>query len=225
MTTALLTVNAILLIYAIWAIASPKTALFFIPNKANRKRWPGSFIVAGVWIVFFIIAGPIVQNSPETLKQKEEERLEAEAQAQKEAEERAHAVSDSILRARIDALELDAKHGALNTDGPTNEIWRYQQWLFAERDSINLKWVDHTLNDKFSVENGSELFSQIDNILKSAATSTWQNRSYSGYYDNPAQYGDSVIAKDGITLQRLMDSNKSEALRLNKKFIKMIKID
>lgn len=223
MTTALLTVNAILLIYAIWAMASPKTALFFIPNKANRKRWPGSFIVAGVWIVFFIIAAPVVQNSPETLKQKEEKHLEAEAQAQKEAEERAHAVSDSILRARIEALELDAKHGALNTDGPTNEIWRYQQWLFAERDSINLKWVDHTLNDKFSIEKGSELFSQIDNILKSAATSTWQNRSYSGYYDNPAQYGDSVIAKDGATLQRLMDYNKREALRINKKFNSKVK--
>lgn len=223
MTTALLTVNAILLVYAIWAMASPKTALFFIPNKANRKRWPGSFIVAGVWIVFFIIVGPIVQNSPETLKQKEEERLEAEAQAQKEAEERAHAVSDSILRARIDALELDVKHGALNTDGPTNEIWRYQQWLFAERDSINLKWVDHTLNDKFSIEKGSELFSQIDNILKSAATSTWQNSSYSGYYDNPAQYGDSVIAKDGATLQRLMDYNKREALRINRKFNSKVK--
>lgn len=223
MTTVLLTVNAILLVYAIWAMASPKTALFFISNKANRKRWPGAFIVAVIWIVFFIIAAPVVQNSPETLKQKEEKRLEAESLAQKEADERAHAVSDSILRDRIEALELDAKHGALNTDGPTNEIWRYQQWLFAERDSINLKWVDHTLNDKFSVEKGSELFSQIDNILKSAATSTWQNRSYSGYYDNPAQYGDSVIAKDGATLQRLMDYNKREALRINRKFNSKVK--
>ena len=187
MTTALLTANAILFFYAIWAMVSPKTALFFIHDKANRKRWPGSFIVAGVWIVFFIIAAPIVENSPETQQQREEKRLEAEAQAQKEAEERAHAVSDSILRARIDALELDAKHGVLNTDGPTNEIWRYQQWLFAERDSINLRWADHTL------------------------------------YDNPAQYGDSVIAKDGATLQRLMDYNKREALRINRKFNSKVK--
>lgn len=218
MTTALLSINAVLLIYAIWAMVSPKTALFFISDKSRRKRWPGSFIALGVWILFFIIAAPIVENSPETQQQREYERLEAEAKAEKDAEERAHAVSDSILRVRIEALEKDEKYGALNTAGPENEIWRYQQQLFAQRDSLNLRWVDYTLDNKFSVEKGSELFYQIDNILKSAATSTWRDRTYSGYYDNPGQYTDSIIRKDGKHLQTLMDRNKREALRINRKF-------
>lgn len=225
MTTALLTINAILLIYAIWAMASPKTALFFIHDKANRKRWPGSFIIAGVWILFFIIVGPIVQDSPEMRKQREDERLEAEAKARKEARERELVIKDSILRVQIDALNRDAEHGVLSNAGPTDEIWRFQQSLFAKRDSINLKWADYTLDNRFSVDKGSELFYQIDDVLKSAATSTWQNRSFSGYYNNPGQYQDSIIEKDGIRLQRLMDHNKREALRINRIFNSKIKID
>lgn len=222
MTTALLTINAILLIYAIWAIASPKTALFFIHDKANRKRWPGSFIIAGVWILFFIIVAPIVQDSPEMQKQREDERLEAGAEARKEARERELAINDSILRVQIDALNRDAEHGALNTDGPTSEVWRYQQTLFAKRDSLNLIWVEQTLDNKFSVDKGSELFYQMDDIIKTAANSTLQNRSFSGYYNNPGQYEDSIIVKSGIELQRLIDQNKREALRINRKFSEKI---
>lgn len=223
MTTALLTINAILLIYTIWAMASPKTALFFIHDKTNRKRWPGSFIIAGVWILFFIIVAPIVQGSPEMQQQREAERLEAEAEARKDARERELAVNDSILRVQIDALNRDAEQGALNTEGPTSEVWRYQQTLFAKRDSLNLKWVEQTLDNKFSVDKGSELFYQMDDILKSASTSTWKSQSFSGYYDNPGQYEDSIIVKNGIELQRLMENNKREALRINRKFNDKIK--
>lgn len=158
MTTTLLTVNAILFTYAIWAMASPKTALFFIPNKANRKRWPGSFIILAVWIVFGVFVGQMddAQTGTESTEAQTEIATESES-AQPEVDYSEYdsdpteltpeilAAYDSIHKAGIEVYEIEgAKYNP--KVGPNNETWRSIQWNNATLNATNLRLAENDIN-------------------------------------------------------------------------------
>lgn len=214
----IIVLNAILLIYTIATFIAPQKALFFIKDKAKRKRWPASTLV----LVCYFLLGMAMEAGLNATPEGEEANARIE---QQRAEENALAQSkrdrelrDSLTRVEIDAFNKKVDAHRLSTAGPTDSTWRAEQMMFARRDSLNLVWAENTLDNKFGIDKGSDLFRQLDNCIKMAASSTWRTPAFNTYYDNPNSYEDDAISSDGRKLQEKMNSNNKEAIRINKKF-------
>lgn len=183
-------VNATLFIYVAWAWIAPSTALFFIRDKERRRRKPICLWLTLGYLAVFCILAPLVQNT-EGYKVEQAEKAEQERLAlAKEAQEVAAQRQDSILRADIDLL---INKGHISQDGPTDALWRYQQWLLAKRDSINLAYVNYQLDNLWDVEKGSPEFFEYDRLLTNAANPKWTQKSkYRSYYENATEFTDSA---------------------------------
>lgn len=218
-----LLLNFVLLAYVVFAFVKPQIALFFVKDTNKRKRVPYSLIVLGAYLVFFFVASGYIENTPERKAEiAEQERIESEKKARAEAEQAA-IEWDKEIRRKVGGLNIREQEGRLDDDGPDSKHWRVEQKLLAQRDSLNLVWVENILDNRFSIERGSSEATDIDKYLKIAAYPYWVSKKYSVYYNNPNSLADSLAKADGRELQFLMDKNNKKAIRLNQKFSSKLK--
>lgn len=219
----LIILNAVLFCIVILAFVMPQRTLFFVKNREKRKRFPYAFLVLVVYLVLFFAMIPLIDNTPEVIAEREAEEQERIAEIQQQEAERSKEINDSILRSKIDILNENESKGALNNEGPTSPDWRAEQLLKAQRDSLNLIWVEYQLDNKISIKKGSKEYSEINKYI--TGTSNWIDPAYKVYFGNPTSYDydQSDIRSDAFRLQELMNRNSKEAVRLNQKFNGKIK--
>lgn len=219
----LIILNLILLAYVVFTFVKPQKALFFIKDSAKRKIMPYSLLVLVAYLVVFFILAGVIDNTDERKSEvvQKEERIKEE-EAQKEADQAAKD-RDSQIRTDVHALNQLIEQNRLSHDGPDSRVWREQQYLFAQRDSLNLVWVEDMLDNHFNIKKDSKEARDIDDCLIMAASSTWKDQNFASYYNHPRSYQNDSVANAGLSLQRIMDRNSKWAVRLNKRFNEMLK--
>lgn len=200
----LLAINQILFLYLLATLIVPRKTLFFVKDRSKRKRVPYSLYILGVYIVFFIVCSPLIDNTPERKAEKAKAEQDRVMAIQDSINAREKAISDSILDNDLKILGQLEKDDALSKAGPTNDEWRRQQLLFAQRDSISLDWAVSHLNSSISGE-PSRAKRRISEIVKGE----WKDSRYNDYYENVSMGDNPMIAQDSKRIHNLILRNRA----------------
>lgn len=198
----LLGINQLLLIYFFATLIAPKKTLFFVKNVVKRKRIPYSLVILGVYVVFFIVCAPIIDDTPERKAERAKIEQEKAIAAQDSINQRNAEIRDSILHKDLDALAELEKVGALSKTGPDNAEWRRQQLLFAQRDSVNLVWASAHIHSSISGES-----MRANRTVKEIAKVEWRDDRFMDYYTSMPKGGNPTILNDSKRLGRLLKHN------------------
>lgn len=200
----LLTLNQILLLYFLATLIVPKKTLFFVRDRRKRKRVPYSLYIFGIYIVFFIVCSPLIDNTPERKAEKAKVEQERTMAIQDSINTRNQEIRDSVLDNDLKILANLEKDDALSKAGPTNDEWRRQQLLFAQRDSISLDWAVAHLNSSISGE-PSRAKRRITEISKGE----WKDNRFNDYYENVSMGDNPMIAQDSKRIHNLILRNRA----------------
>lgn len=201
----LLTINQILLLYFFATLIVPKKTLFFVKDRSKRNRVPYSLYTFGIYIVFFIVCSPLIDNTPERKAEKAKVEQERAMAIQDSINMRNQEIRDSVLDNDLKILANLEKDDALSKAGPTNDEWRRQQLLFAQsRDSISLDWALTQINSSLSGES-----SRARRRISEIAKGEWEDNRFNDYYENVSMGDNPKIAQDSKRIHNLILRNRA----------------
>lgn len=142
--------NLILFIYLVWVFVAPKSALFFVKDKAKRKRVPYAIFILIGYIVLMGAASSLVDDTQDNTSKSEDvvniESLEEPTEDYSEYSSdpteltpEIIAAYDSIHKAGIELYRIEGKE---YTSGPNKENWRTAQWILATANASTLKLIE-----------------------------------------------------------------------------------